>query len=250
MDTKQTKQNSVQLKIDWATHEAAKYACQNWHYSNSVPVPPLVKIGAWENEKFIGVVIFSRGASTNLLKPYGLSQIEGCELTRVALSKHVTPVSRILSLAVKFLKKANPGLRLIVSFADPNEGHHGGIYQACNWIYTGRSAPSAKFIDKSGREWHDRLVSKNGFKVKFGKLHKTVKHSECTKIFQLGKHRYLLPLNKDIQKKVESLRIKYPKCASSKVSVATGDQPVEGGAIPTDALHPSEEINEANKNSL
>ena len=26
------------LKIDWATHEAAKYACTNWHYSKSVPI--------------------------------------------------------------------------------------------------------------------------------------------------------------------------------------------------------------------
>ena len=76
-----------ELKIDWATHEAAKYACENWHYSKSIPVPPLVKIGVWENSKFIGVLIFSRGASSNLLKPYGLDQTEGCELTRVSLTK-------------------------------------------------------------------------------------------------------------------------------------------------------------------
>ncbi len=94
------------LKIDWATHDAAKYACVNWHYSKSVPVPPLVKVGVWEFGKFIGCLIFSRGASSNLLKPYGLRSDQGCELTRVAMTKHKTPVSRIMAIAFKFLKAA------------------------------------------------------------------------------------------------------------------------------------------------
>jgi hypothetical protein len=140
--------SKLEFKIDWASHESAKYACENWHYSKCLPVPPLVKIGVWENKKFIGCVIFSRGASSNLLKPYGLTQVQGCELTRIALNKHVTPVSRIISIAIKFLKKNSPELKLIISFADPNEGHHGGVYQATNWVYSGKSAKSFKYLDK------------------------------------------------------------------------------------------------------
>jgi hypothetical protein len=34
--------SKADLKIDWATHAAPKYACEHWHYSESVPVPPLV----------------------------------------------------------------------------------------------------------------------------------------------------------------------------------------------------------------
>lgn len=75
-------QTNTSLKIDWATHEAAKFACEKWHYSETMPVPPIVKIGVWENSKFIGVILFSRGASPDLLKPYGLTQYQGCELTR------------------------------------------------------------------------------------------------------------------------------------------------------------------------
>ena len=231
------------LKIDWASHEAAKYACENWHYSECLPVPPLVKIGAWENSKFIGVIIFSRGASSNLLKPYGLNQTEGCELTRVALSKHITPVSRILSIAFKFLKKNSPDLKLIVSFADPNENHHGGIYQATNWIYSGKSAKSLKYIDKQGREWHSRQVSEKGFNIQQGNIRKTVKPSECKKIECEGKHRYLFPLTEDIKNKISKLAKPYPKRASSKGNVATDSQSVEGGVIPTDALQSKELLN-------
>lgn len=224
------------LRIDWATHDAAKFACTNWHYSRTVPVPPLVKIGVWEDERFIGVVIFSRGASSNLLKPYGLKQVEGCELTRIALTSHVTPVSKILSIAIKFLKKNSPGLRLIVSFADPNEGHHGGVYQATNWIYAGKTAPSFDYFDSMGRKWHSRQVSEKGFNVQQGSIRKTVKPSDCIKVSREGKHRYLLPLDEKMRESISNLKQPYPKRGSSKASVASAFHAEEGGANPTDPL--------------
>ena len=227
---------TIDLKLDWATHEAAKYACEKWHYSKSVPVPPLVKVGVWESEIYIGCVLFSRGATQNLVKPYGLKQTEGCELTRIALKSHAAPVSRIMSLAIKFLKKSNPKLRLIVSFADPNQGHYGGIYQATNWIYTGKTPPSVEYLDYRGNRWHGRQVSKAGVKVQFGSARKTPKIADCEKIYCDGKHRYLYPLDKSIKKRVQALSKPYPKRAGSKDSVASCDQQGEGGANPTPAL--------------
>ncbi|WP_459208945.1 Mom family adenine methylcarbamoylation protein [Bacillus haynesii] len=53
----------IDLKIAWATHKAAKFACENFHYSKCLLAGKLVKIGTWEDGKFIGVVIFSRGAN-------------------------------------------------------------------------------------------------------------------------------------------------------------------------------------------
>lgn len=200
----------VDLKVDWATHEAAKYACEHWHYSKSIPVPPLVKVGVYEDGKFIGVVIFSRGASSNLLKPYGLEQTEGCELTRVALSSHVSQVSRIVKVAILFLKKSSPGLRLVVSFADPHYGHHGGIYQAGNWIFAGETAPSKEYWH-NGKRLHSRQVSEKGWNVQQGAKRSTVKPSECEIKNTPGKYRYLLPLDKEIRKSVESLAKPYPK---------------------------------------
>ena len=199
-----------ELKIDWATHDAVKYACLNWHYSKSIPVPPLVKVGAWENNKFIGVVIFSRGASSNLMKPYNLNQDEGCELTRIALSSHTAPVSKIVKLAILFLKKNSPKLKLIVSFADPQYGHHGGIYQAGNWIYCGTTANSKEYWH-NGKRLHSRQVSEKGWNIQQGQKRKTVKPSECVIIKTLGKHRYLMPLNNEIKNKLQHLSKPYPK---------------------------------------
>lgn len=226
---------SVELKIDWATHAAAKYACENWHYSKSVPVPPLFKVGVWENNTFVGVVIFSRGASSNLLKPYGLQQNEGCELTRVALSKHKCSVSRVLKIAMLFLKKSNPRLRLIVSFADPQYGHHGGIYQAGNWIYAGDTSPSKEFWVK-GKRLHSRQISEKGWNIQQGQKRKTYKPSECQIIKTKGKHRYLMPLDKETKNKLKSLSKPYPKRAQNIDGDVSGFQSEKGGSSPTCAL--------------
>lgn len=111
------------LEVNWCGYDAAKYACENFHYSKSVPAGKLVKIGAWEDGKFIGAVLFGRGANKSIGSPYGLSQTECCELVRVALTKHVSFVSEILSKAIKLLRQASPGLRLIVSYADIEQNH-------------------------------------------------------------------------------------------------------------------------------
>lgn len=223
------------LKIDWATHEAAKYACENWHYSKCMPVGKTVKIGAWENDKYIGCVIFSRGASPNLLKPYNLTQFQGCELTRVALNKHIYPVSKILSIAIKFLKKSNKNLKLIVSFADPRQNHHGGIYQATNWIYSGTQVPggSLEYLIK-GKWVHPKSIgSKYGAQGKvFLKKYPNVKTRKPTL-----KHRYLMPLDDITRKNITLLSKPYPKRVSSIDNDANSFQELEGSASLTDTLH-------------
>jgi hypothetical protein len=230
----------TELKIDWATHEAARYAVENWHYSKVLPVPPLVKVGAWEDGKFIGAVIFSRGANNNLLKPFGLTCVEGCELTRVALTQHKTQVSRIIKMAMMFLKKNSPSLRLIVSFADPSEGHHGGIYQAGNWIYTGRRPPTIEFIAPDGKQWHGRMVSKDGRIKVQGKYRKCWKTSQCTPVEKTGKHRYLMPLDAEMRERIKPLARPYPKRAGGDTTDTPVFQTGEGGSTPTSALQSPE----------
>ena len=201
-------QDKVNLKIDWASHQAAEYACKNFHYSKSIPAGKLVKVGIWENDKFIGTVLFGRGANQNLSNAYGLPQDEACELVRIALTKHVTPVSKIMAIAIRFLKKTNPKLRLIVSYADPQQGHHGGIYQATNWIYAGKTKPQASFI-LNGKQIHKRSVMS---KYKTNSLEKLqgmgldIAYSEKT-----FKHIYLMPLDKNMAEKIKDLALPYPK---------------------------------------
>jgi len=218
------------LKIDWATHNAARYACEHWHYSKCVPKSKLVKIGAWENGKFIGVVIFGVGATSQLVKQYGLKMEQGCELVRIALTTHQSPVTRIVSLAIKFLKKSNPGLRLIVSFADPEQGHHGGIYQGGNWIFSGSSVASDEYIFM-GKRWQGRS---------FRNRYKGMEKDPRVEVIKgSSKYRYLMPLDDDIRKRVKSLAKDYPKRAGSTDIGVSEDHSEGDGENPIPALQSS-----------
>lgn len=223
----------TKLKIDWASHESAKYACEHWHYSKCIPVGKLVKVAAYENDKFIGVVIFSRGASPNLMKPYGLTQYQGCELTRIALTKHETPVSRILSIAIKMLIKFCPELKIIVSFADPRMNHHGGIYQATNWIYNGTQIPGGSLEYLINGKWvHPRSIG-----AKFGKQGKEfIKQNPTIKTRKPTlKHRYLYPIDSSLKTVLLKQSKPYPKRIEHESNVPAFHVG-EGCAIQTDAL--------------
>jgi hypothetical protein len=146
------------LKLDWCSHEAAKYAVEHWHYSKTMPRSKMVRVGVWEDERFVGCVIFSYGATPQIGSPYGLTQIEVCELTRVALTTHKAPTSKIVSFAIRMLKSLAPGLRLIVSFADGEQNHLGIIYQATNWVYAGMVKPGRVGFMVRGKKTHTRTV--------------------------------------------------------------------------------------------
>ena len=223
------------LRLDWCSYAAAQYAVTHWHYSKSLPTPPVVKIGVWEAGAFIGCVLFSRGANRNLGNPYGLVVTEVAELTRVALARHSTPVSRILTISIKMLRIHCPRLRLIISYADSNHGHHGGIYQAGNFLYCGSTPQSYMYKDPHGRVWHQRQVSVSGVKPQYGTLRHVAKITDCEKITQLGKHRYLYPLDAAMRAQITPLMQPYPKRASSS-QATPADQAGEGGAAPPLAL--------------
>lgn len=228
--------SSCLLKCDFATIESTEYACRNWHYSKSVPVGKSVKIGVWENGLFKGVVVFSRGATPHIGKPYNLYMDEICELTRVALTKHQTPVTKIISISLKLLKKKSPKLRLVVSYADADQNHHGGIYQGGGWVYVGlQNANSRGAFIINGKKVHPRSVGAAGGVQSLAWIKKNW-DPLAKEFITKGKHKYLMPLDQQMRKNVLCLSKPYPKRAGSKGIVASGFQSEEGGETPTPAL--------------
>jgi len=199
----------------------------------------LARLGVWENGTFIGAVVFSSGSSGVgcMSKGLGISPVEIAELARVALTTHRAEVSRIVAIALRCLKKAMPGLRVIVSYADPEQGHLGVIYQAGGWVYTGRSASDVAYYDRTGKRWHSRSVSETGWKTRLGKQTRAPRISDMKRTVKLeSKYRYLMPLDEEMKCRIETRRKPYPKRAGSIASDATAIHAEEGGATPTPAL--------------
>ena len=171
-----------------------------------------MKVGVWEDGVFVGAIIYSRGASPYLGRAYDLPPTEVCELTRVALTEHETPVSRMLAISLRMLRRIAPGLRLVVSFADPARGHVGGVYQAGGWIYTGVSAEVDEYFvggrwrHKKG-VWYDlRAAGRQGRNLPPVDGGRPVEWRIAP-----GKFRYLMPLDSELRQLLEPAALPYPK---------------------------------------
>jgi hypothetical protein len=224
-----------ELKLDWCSEAAAKYAVETWHYSKRLPVFKKVRIGCWEDGKFIGAVLFGQGATPEFGKRFGLSRLQVCELTRVALGSHETPTSRIIRLALKMLKNHCPNLRIVISFADSEQGHYGGIYQAGNWVYAGQSVTHGYFVNRKlehPKTLHSRY-GKGGQSIPWLRGHID---PQAERRIAAVKHRYLMPLDCEMRAQIEPLRQPYPKRVRSVDSDTSVNHAEEGGAIPTGTL--------------
>lgn len=229
----------MSLRLDFCGLDAASYSVAKWHYSRSLPTPPRVNIGVWEQCEFIGAVIFSRGTARHGASALGVGHHEFAELTRVALRRHESPVSRILSIAIKIVRKQCPGLRVLVSFADPAQGHHGGIYQAGGWVFIGQGPGTTEYLAPDGKRWHSRMISPTGRKKVYGKWRSVYRPDQCQPIKLPGKLKYAMPLDAAMKEQLEKLRKPYTKRPTRAGSIdgdAAANHAVQGGSIPTSAL--------------
>ena len=144
----------------------------------------------------------------------GKLNIQTLELNRLvvndALGKNV--LSFFISKCLLMLPKP----LCVVSYADSNAGHHGYIYQATNWIFTGKTEPRSKFVDINGKDVHERTIWS-----RYGDESKALASGEIIKSIQEGKYRYFQFLgDKKIVKRMKELLAypiqKYPKGQNSR----------------------------------
>ena len=190
------------MKLSIASYKAIKYACLNFHYAKRVPVPRVGYNVFNELNEWCGVILYSSGSNQHLGKKYGLVQGEVCELVRMALNGKQSSTSKALAISLKLLKKECPLLKLVVSYADTEQGHVGTIYQATNWMYEGerekgkQGTPS--FVIK-GKSMHGRSVYSRKWKQNIEWLRENVDPGAYL-VYPKGKHKYLYPFNNNIRK--------------------------------------------------
>ncbi len=149
-----------------------------------------------------------KGANRFLGSPYGLDTTECCELTRVALRKHEYQVTKMISVAIRHLKKHNDGLRLIISYADGNQGHLGKIYQAGNWVYVGKYA-TERGVVVNGKLKHRRSINSRYGTSGISFLRKNVDPNAVV-VKGKAKYKYLMPLDENMRKQIVTLAKEYP----------------------------------------
>jgi hypothetical protein len=156
--------------------------------------------GVYYNSKLIGCVVYGspvgRQAFTSITKTIQFKREEILELTRLWIADgYGTNIeSYCIGQTFKYLREL--GIRVLISYADPNVGHLGKIYQATNWLYQGdrtRLAIAFKY-NINGETLHARTVNARYGSVKDEVLAKI--DPNFTKWEDVRKHRYIYILNK------------------------------------------------------
>lgn len=215
--------NGSDLRVAPCAHDAATYAVMRWHYSQTMPAGRLVKHGIWWRSSFVGVIVYGKGASPNIGNPFGLRGHEVVELVRVALGPHSFQTSSALAVSLRLLRSSNPGLRMVVSFADTTQGHHGGIYQATNWLYVGSKCHheyEVKGIRVHPKTLHSRY-GKGGQSIPW--LRQNV-DPRARRVTTPPKHKYVMPFDAEMRDRVRAMAKPYPK---RQPVGGSGDHPAE-----------------------
>ena len=199
------------MKLTNASAKAIRYACKNFHYSQSVPSVQYGYNIYNDNDEWCGVVCFGSGANNHIGTAYDLCQGEILELVRVALNGKQNKTSQCVAAALKELHRQNPLVKMVVSYADLDQNHKGIIYQATNWLYEGITMKNSRcaFII-FGERTHPRTVTARGWKNSLQWLKENV-DADVEAVTGKGKHKYIYCFDKKLLNKYRKLKKPYPK---------------------------------------
>lgn len=130
------------------------------HYAHRIP-PIMYAFGLYEKQELLGIITYGMPpCQMNYGKAtFKTKTIDMFELNRMVISDGLP--RNIGSYFISKTLKILPNPICLVSFADPNNNHHGFVYQASNWIYTGLSQKGGK--DKqwiwNDREYHAKTIT-------------------------------------------------------------------------------------------
>jgi hypothetical protein len=218
----------MSIKNKYKIKSIDNYECKEWliykHYAKRIPSISYA-FGLHDlNNIIIGVVTYGRPVSHPLIKNAfnGEYQNNFLELNRLVINDNYEKnlLSFFVSESLKMLPKPN----VIVSYADTSQGHHGYIYQATNWIYTGLSEKFKDYTIKGFEHLHSASImdmvgrsdGENGHIDKVALLKKRFGVENVYMIDRPQKHRYFYFLgNKNEIKKMKNLlkyqQMPYPK---------------------------------------
>jgi len=154
---------------------------------------------AGENEQLIGCMTYGHPVSNRTIDSIvdGLELDEVLELTRlVCLDGYGKNLeSFVIAQSFQWMRDNDSKVKVLVSYADPEQAHTGGIYRATNWIYQGcgysKLMPDFSLRLKEDDLWiHSRSVGAKFGNKNVENLAKTIGHTFWRKE-ETAKQRYI-----------------------------------------------------------
>lgn len=199
--------------------------CKDWflnkHYAKRLPSISFA-YGLYIDSCLEGVCSFGRPMSFTLIKGAlnGLYRNSFLELNRLVVNEGLK--KNTLSFFISQCFKQLPKPLVIVSYADTSQNHHGYIYQATNWIYTGLSNKFTDYAVRGLEHMHHSSIEDSVGRYDKNKnidKHTLLKEKYGDKLYlkeRPRKHRYFYFLGTKKQKKDMLKNLTYKICTYPK----------------------------------
>lgn len=192
-------------KEEWSVTSIPYSEAKEWvlckHYAHRIPMI-CYAFGLYREGVLNGVCTFGVPASQDLI--IGAIGIEYkdmfLELNRLVVNDGLP--KNALSFFVSQCLKQLPRPMVVISYADSGMNHHGYIYQATNWIYTGMSKPHVDSLPEGREGMHVRTLY-NNFSIKETSM-------KMVKVERSRKYRYFQFLGDKRQRKKMLKDLKFP----------------------------------------
>jgi hypothetical protein len=149
----------MSIKKKYTIKSIDNYICKEWclkkHYAKRIP-PIEYAFGLFDNSNIINGIITYGTPVSSTLRELWQNQYKLIELNRLVINEGLE--KNVLSFLVSQSLKKLPKPLVIVSYADTSKNHHGYIYQATNWIYTGLSVPFKDYYIKGMEHLHNGTI--------------------------------------------------------------------------------------------
>jgi len=138
-----------------------RHQCEDYilhiHYAGRWPSISYA-FGLFDNEELCGIITYGTPPSAPLRRGIAGDRFKGSilELNRLCL-KYNRPreAGFLIARSLKLL----PQNKIVVSFADTEQGHRGVVYQATNFLYTGLSAKRTDWKLKGKEHLHGQTIA-------------------------------------------------------------------------------------------
>ena len=149
----------MSIKDKYKVKPIDSYLCKEWclkkHYAKRLP-PIEYAFGLWDKDGIMqGIVTYGTPVSSTLRDLWN-NKYKLMELNRLVINEGLE--KNVLSFLVAQSFNQMPKPMVLVSYADTSKNHHGYIYQATNWFYTGLSIVFKDYYVKGMEHLHNGTI--------------------------------------------------------------------------------------------
>ena len=176
--------------VNKISYEDTKPFIMNIHYAKRMPSISY-SFGLFSKRELIGMVSYGSPPSQSLCRGIAGDEYSNIvlELNRLVLKYNKkNEASMLVGKSLNLLPKP----KIVVSYADTQQGHKGYVYQASNFLFTGTTKARTDIAGKDGKHSRHHL----GDKTK--------------RVYRSAKHRYVFIIGNKKDKKQLTKQLKYP----------------------------------------